>query len=107
MVIRTHIVVLAVVFAATACGSPASPTPTPLDVAGTATPAAPTPLSGGLRIEAASIIEFQYPGSAHWYYAPQLRVAETTGIGAIRVTRAQFAIPGFDGPHWTCTTGQS
>ncbi len=106
MVIRTCIVALAVVLAATACGSPASPTLTPLGAPGSATPTPPSPLPGALRLEAASVIEIQYPGSSHWFYAPQLWVTETTGVGDIRVISVQFTIPGFHGRPWTCTTGQ-
>ena len=105
-----YFVVLVATFAASACGTPASPTPTAVSsagtVAGTIAATASSGLPGGLRLEAASVIEFKYPGASLWSYAPQLRVAETTGVGGINVTGAQFTIPGFDGRPWSCQTGK-
>ncbi len=52
------------------------------------------------------MIELHYPGLSQWFYAPQMRVRETTGAGGVTITGGRFTLPGFDGPAWTCATGQ-
>lgn len=90
------------------CASPTAPTPaaraTPPATAAGSSGALPAGPSGALRIAVASMIEFQYPGFAGFYYAPQIQVAETTGNAAVTVTGAQFSIPGHT--TWLCGTDQ-
>ena len=42
------------------------------------------------------MIEFQYPSSAQWYYAPQIRIKEIGNMNGARVTGFHFDIPGLD-----------
>ena len=108
MVSRLLLVMLAFVAVAAGCGSPTSPTSTSAPaspVAGSAGPATSPPPAGApgsLRIDAATVIEFQYKGSPEWIYAPQVRVAEMTGNGGISITRLDISIPGHS--SWACDT---
>ena len=54
----------------------------------------------------ASIIEFQYPDlPGHWFYAPQVRVQETTGVASALVDRLQLTIPGIATNSTQCNSG--
>lgn len=46
-------------------------------------------------VEDFHVVEFQYPSEpGRWYYAPQIRLRNTTGVAAA-VVRLEFEIPGF------------
>lgn len=50
------------------------------------------------------VIEYQYPsGTGQWYYAPQLRLRDATGVAAAAVVGMAFELPGF-GPLPPCMT---
>jgi hypothetical protein len=52
-----------------------------------------------LAILSFRIIEFQYPQLPdRYFYAPDLRLAETSGTGAVDVVRMDFTIPGLPSP---------
>jgi len=89
------------------CGSPTSPTPVTSTQARVAGPE-PSPAvtsSGFLRIDRAVVVEYQYSfGDAHWYYAPQVRVTETSGTGWLQVTGIDVEIPGL--VVSTCVAGE-
>ncbi len=47
-----------------------------------------------LVIESFRMVEFQYPGYADWFYAPQIRLRETRGASGAVMTKLEFVIPG-------------
>lgn len=112
MTLRLLVVSLACAAAAAGCGSPASPTPVvPRAAASPAPlPATPTPSPGSpaaprsISVDAAAVVEVQYPGYSGWYYAPQVRVTETGGAGLVAILGVEVSIPGFG--TWACSGGQ-
>ena len=50
--------------------------------------------TGTLVIESFSMLEVQYSTSTRWFYAPQVRVRESTGRGTADVIQSDFTIPG-------------
>lgn len=50
------------------------------------------PGAGTITVLEASVIEFQYDGGGHWFYAPMIRVA--TGDKGVDLTRLTVGIPG-------------
>ena len=95
MVIQKYIVVLVVVFAATACGSPVSPTPTPARAPGTAAPATPTPApatSAALLIEQLSIrVHPQTQGQ--FGYEPRFLLREASGNSGATIQNIAVVAP--------------
>lgn len=113
MKLRVLVVALACAAAPAGCGSPASPTPTgpqaaalppPSSSGQTAAPGSSAP-PGSIRIDAATVVEFQYPGHSGWYYAPQVRVTEISGAGPVTVFEADISMPGLN--TWACSGGQA
>ncbi len=52
------------------------------------------------------MIEYQYPTAPGlWFYAPQIRVNETSGHGSIAVYKIDVTIPGFGSSPGFCSTG--
>jgi hypothetical protein len=50
------------------------------------------------------VVEVRYPGHAGWYYAPQVRVTETSDAGSVAVLEVDVSIPGLG--TWRCGGGQ-
>ena len=76
---------------------------TTLTVLGAAAPGEDVPVV----VDDFHVIEFQYPSApGHWFYAPQLRLHDTTGVADAAVIRMAFEIPGFGGPSPACTTNR-
>jgi hypothetical protein len=49
------------------------------------------------------VVEFQYPSNpGQWYYAPLIRLRDTTGVATAAVIRTVFEIPGFEGHSPPC-----
>lgn len=62
-----------------------------------------TGTSDALIVEEFSMIEFQYPGSTDWQYAPQIRVRAATDR-SVTILSIGFSIPGLDPiPSVSCT----
>lgn len=54
-----------------------------------------------LAVLAFEVIEYKYrgggDGAEQWYYAPQIRVVETSGLGSVRVITLEVSIPELGG----------
>lgn len=47
-----------------------------------------------LAITSFTVIEYQYPGDPIWYYAPQIKVRETSSSGVATVVKMSVSVPG-------------
>ena len=52
------------------------------------------PSMGRLEVVDFRMVQFQYPSSTRWDYAPLMRVREASGKGAVYVISVDFDIPG-------------
>lgn len=52
------------------------------------------PVTQALAVDSFSLLEVQYASADGWYYAPQVRVRETTGVRGAEVIGVRFTIPG-------------
>ncbi len=96
-------VVTALGLIVTACSTDTSPTAPNIPVAAPQSPAPqlpvpgvipPLPTGGSVQVAAFRMIEFQYPSSGRWHYAPQLTlVGPAEGLSDV-ITRITFEIPG-------------
>jgi hypothetical protein len=103
---QIRVAVVLGIFVNSGCSAPSGPSRAAAPLPGVPVAGAPpvtTGQPGAIKLDA-SFIEFQYGGSADWYYAPRLRASETSGVGAVVVTSARFNIPGFGG-SWECGIG--